>query len=661
MREKIRHILETNAAIAGNRAPDFGAGHDWLNVSRPLTLHGDLAGRLVLVDFWTYCCINCLHVLPDLEFLEEKYRDAPVAFVGCHSAKFTNEADTAHVREAVLRHGIAHPVVVDRDFAIWRRYGIRGWPGMALVGPSLEVLGFLSGEGNREVLDAMIEEAMALFDRRGFAWNRAPLPLRLERLAEAASDFLFPGKIAASPLGSSLFVADTGHHRVVQLDLDGRFLLAIGTGEPGARDGKLAEASFREPQGMAWHGRDLLVADTGNHLVRRIDLDKGTVKTIAGSGRKGRERRGSFAAREAALDSPWDLAVAGDAAFVAMAGPHQVWRLDLGRGAIEPYAGDGTERIQDGPRRDAAFAQPSGLATDGERLFVADSESSAIRAIDLRTEEVTTLAGARDEPRDLFHFGDDDGVGPGRRFQHPLGIALSGGTLFVADTFNHKLKTLDPATRRVKTLAGDGTSGRDDGARPRFFEPGGLAFAGGGRLYVADTNNHRVRVVDPASGRAETLVPRGVPIPMRHVAARADDLRAIPDLPGTARFATRASVAPGRGVLSVRLELPPRRSLASGAPHLFVIEPGDGAAIRFESTRGPIAAPAFEIPYEATAGAAAFTLRVLYYHCGADGTCQVRSAAFPVTASVEKKGARRIEIAVTAEGGETPEPPRKRR
>jgi len=662
MRDRIREVLEKNSALAGNRAPDFGAGHDWLNVARPLTLHGDLAGRLVLVDFWTYCCINCLHVLPDLEYLEAKFAGAPIAFVGCHSAKFANEADTEHVREAVLRHGISHPVVVDRDFAIWRAYGMRGWPGMALVGPGLEVLAFLSGEGNREPLEAMLEEALALFDRRGVAWNRAPLPIRLERDREATGDLRFPGKVVVSPLGSSIVVADTGHHRLVQAGLDGKFLLAIGSGEPGARDGRLAEATFREPQGMAFHGRDLLVADTGNHLVRRVDLDKGLVSTIAGTGAQGQERRGSFPAREIALNSPWDLAVAGSSLFVAMAGPHQIWRMDLAsaRSTIEPWAGDGSERILDGPRRAAAFAQPSGLASDGERLYVADSESSSIRAIDLRTEAVTTVAGARDEPRDLFHFGDEDGVGPGRRFQHPLGVALAGETLYVADTFNHKVKTVDLATRRVKTLAGDGASGRDDGERPRFFEPGGLAVVGGARrkLVVADTNNHRLRVVDPATGGAETLALRGVPIPMRHVAARVADLRALPDVPGTVRAEpTAATVAPGKGVLTVTLAPPARRTLALGAPHLFAIEGApEGGAFRLPRLRGAVETLVFDVPYEApaTKGARAeFALRVLYYHCGTDGTCQLRSVVFPVvlavavasaTSSKSKRGGKRVEI-----------------
>jgi len=645
MRERIRDLLVRNAAVEGNRAPDFGAGHEWLNVSRPLTLEKDLRGRLVLVDFWTYCCINCLHVLPDLEHLEEKFRAAPFAVVGCHSAKFANEADANHVREAVLRHGIRHPVVVDRDFAIWRNYGIRGWPGMAVIGPDLKILGFLSGEGNREVLEVLIEEAIALYDRESFAWNREPLPVRLESASVAPRELLFPGKIAASPLGSSLFVADTGHHRIVQVALDGKFLLAIGTGEAGAKDGRLCEASFREPQGLAFHGRSLLVADRGNHLVRRVDLETGRVETVAGTGERGRERQGSFRAREAALNSPWDLCAVGDSVFVAMAGPHQIWRLDLSRGAVEPWAGDGTERILDGPRRESAFAQPSGLSTDGERLFVADSESSAIRAIDLLTEEVATLAGARDEPRDLFHFGDEDGAGPGRRFQHPLGVLFANRMLHVADTFNHKLKTLDPATRRVKTLSGDGESGSDDGARPRFFEPAGLAYASG-KLYVADTGNHRVRVVDPASGAAATLVLSGVPIPMASAAGRALDVAAIPDLPGEETFPERrAPVAPGRGVLAVRLPLETGRKLALGAPHLFVVE-SKGDAVRFETSRGPVAATVFEIPFLAAgSGEARFTVRVLYYHCGSDGaSCEIGSAAFPIALTVARTGRTRVEI-----------------
>jgi thiol-disulfide isomerase/thioredoxin len=643
MREKIRQILARNDALAGNHAPDFGSGHEWLNVSRPLALHRDLHGKLVLVDFWTYCCINCMHVLPDLEYLEEKYRDEPVAFVGCHSAKFTNEADAANVREAVIRYRIRHPVVVDEDFRIWRSYGIRGWPGMVLISPEARILASVGGEGNRDLLDLLIEEALALYRQKGVPWNRDPLPIRLEADAKLTGDLSYPGKLVAAPGGSSLFVSDSNHNRVIEISLDGQFLNAIGSGEAGSRDGTLEKATFDRPQGLAFHGRALLVADTENHRVRRVDLDAGLVTTIAGAGGQGHERRGYWPAREVSLNSPWDLHVRGDDAYVAMAGPHQVWRLDLARGVIEAWAGDGSERRLDGTREECGFAQPSGLATDGEWLYVADSEASAIRAIRFESGEVRTLAGGGDDPRDLFHFGDEDGTGAGRRFQHPLGVHVAGGVLYVADAYNHKVKTVELATGRVTTLAGDGSRGTEDGSRARFSEPSGL-WALGRKLYIADSNNHRVRVLDLRRGDVSTLALRGVPIPRRHTLRPSAPPACIPDFPGMERAPEReVTLKPGNAVIRAALRPPGGRKLAEGSPHVYEVHQ-EGAALAFEAPRGTFASETLAIPAKATAGESSVVVRVLYYHCGDDLTCQLETMEWPLRVTVATAGDSEIEL-----------------
>ncbi|MDQ3701303.1 MAG: hypothetical protein M3442_10320, partial [Chloroflexota bacterium] len=153
-------------------------------------------------------------------------------------------------------------------------------------------------------------------------------------------------------------------------------------------------------------------------------------------------------------------------------------------------------------------AQPSGLSLDAgaTRLFVADSETSAIRAIDLPGGGVSTLLGAG-----LFEFGDIDGPATLARLQHPLGVSSwpddpQGPSLLIADTYNHRIKRLDLQTREVRTLIGAGAPGGfADGPGPsaRFSEPGGLAIARG-TLFVADTNNHRLRVVDLPGTAAES-------------------------------------------------------------------------------------------------------------------------------------------------------------
>ncbi len=432
--------------------------------------------------------------------------------VGVHSAKFPNEREAASLREAVARLRIGHPVVNDADFAIWQRYAVRAWPTLVLVDPEGYVVGGVSGEGH----GAELREAIARLVADARAAGRlaaGPRPFALARGAPAAgrramprTALAFPGKLLAEAQGNRLFVSDTGRHRVVVADQSGSILDVAGAAdEPGLADGPFEAARFREPQGLALVGPHLYVADTGNHAVRRLHLGDRTVETVAGTGRQqiGPPRAG--AGREdprlVALNSPWDCLAAGRWLYIAMAGCHQLWRLAIdGPARLEPFAGTGREQLVDGPRDRAGFNQPSGLATDGRVLYVADSEASAVRAVDLDGGRlVRTIVGAG-----LFEFGDVDGTADAVRLQHPLGIAYAGGVLYVADTYNHKVKRLFPAVRGVSTWLGTGRPGRGEGSPAALFEPSGLSVAWG-RLFVADTNNHRVVSADLATGTVEEL------------------------------------------------------------------------------------------------------------------------------------------------------------
>ncbi|MEE8232149.1 MAG: alkyl hydroperoxide reductase, partial [Thermoplasmata archaeon] len=323
-----------------------------------------------------------------------------------------------------------------------------------------------------------------------------PLLFYRERMPESA--LAFPAKILADL--PRLIIADTGHHRIVISDLGGKISDFAGTGDPGATDGPFEQATFRSPHGLAAAGTFLYVADTENHLIRRLDLEKRTVETIAGTGQQGTAIRQWGPARELSLNSPWDLCLGDGRLFMAMAGCHQIWVMDLSKARLELFAGTGKEAVIDGPRLNAALAQPSGLAIDGQTLYVTDSEASAIRAIDIHsTGFLRTLVG-----EGLFVFGDHDGVAEEVRLQHPLGISCVGGQVYVADTYNHKIKVLYPTMRAVKTVFGSGRPGDQDGPTPEFSEPGGLS-AAEDRLYIADTNNHGIRVAELTSGEATTL------------------------------------------------------------------------------------------------------------------------------------------------------------
>jgi hypothetical protein len=330
-----------------------------------------------------------------------------------------------------------------------------------------------------------------------------------------------------------------------------------------------------------------------------------------------------------------------------MAGPHQLWKLDTKKGRIGPFVGDGSERKADGPFSWAAFAQPSGLAEKDGIVYVADSESSSVRAVDLKAERVTTLAGGDDNPRNLFHFGDEDGIGPGKRLQHPLGVLIHDGVLHVADTYNHKLKTIDRTTGEVKTFAGTGKPGAADGpaAQATFHEPCGLA-AAGGKLFVADTNNHRIRVVDLATRAVSTLVLRGVPVPMTVAAASGKEAAhdgPLPELAGTVRHAPVAvKLAPGKAVLRLDLALPDGEKLAAGAPSQYRILVKEGG-VRPAAAGGKIEGTRVTVPLEVTA-AAQLEVQALYYHCRGTETCAVRSVRWPVAVEVGEGGAQAVEL-----------------
>ncbi len=506
-------------------APSLEGDFEWVNTTRPLSL-ADLRGKFVLIDFWTFCCINCMHILPELKKLEHAYPNELVV-VGVHSAKFEGEQESGNIREAVERYEIEHPVVNDAKRTIWNRYGIQSWPTLVLIDPEGQAVWVGSGERKFEDVKAIIDRGLPYYRSRGLL-KTAPFDF-IVKPKPATTPLRFPGKVLADETGGRLFVADSNHNRIVVADLAGKVQAVIGSGAIGRADGTFAGASFHHLQGMALAGNMLYVADTENQLLRRVDLDARTVTTIAGTGAQGDGfpgplPDGRFAGPPLAtpLNSPWALWVHGFDLYIAMAGSHQIWKLPLAGGVIGPYAGNGREDVAGGrllPTRpyatgSASFAQPSGLASNGSRLFVADSEGSAIRSVPFDPAgRVETLVGV---PGSLFDFGDVDGVGNTTRLQHPLGVVLYRGKLYVADTYNNKVKVLDLATRSCETLAGTGKVGHDDAAvgKPATFnEPAGIT-AADGKLYVADTNNHAIRVIDLTNGnRVSTLSLSGFAAP----------------------------------------------------------------------------------------------------------------------------------------------------
>lgn len=561
-------------------APDFPTGLDWLNVPGPLQIN-DLRGKVVILDFWTYGCINCIHMIPVLARLEAKYADELVV-VGVHSAKFANEGQTENIRQIVQRYDLKHPVINDHEFAVWRTYapyGVNAWPTFAIIDPRGNMLAVQPGEIPFESFDRVVGGMVDYFDSMG-ELDREPLELTLETDARANTALAFPGKVLADDATNRLFISDSNHHRIVVADLTTYEVLdVIGNGAQGLDNGGFAEATFNKPQGMALSDANLLyIADVNNHVIRAVDLTERTVTTLAGTGAQANSRSGAGPALETPLASPWDVELGdNDMLFIALAGPHQLWAMSLTDGVIFPFVGSGREGLLDGAFESAQLAQPSGLHYDDGLLYFADSESSSIRVADVRDNTVRTLAGPTEN--DLFTFGDVDGEVGESRLQHALGVvAGADGLLYVADTYNSRIKQLDPEAATIETLSGLGGLGgfRDGGADvAEFDEPGGLAYANG-LLYVADTNNHAIRLIDLTTGEVSTLT---FPNPeLLQIADRATVV-AGNAAAGLQITLPEQTLAAGEGQIEVRINLPDGYKLNDLAPFSSEWNSGNEAVV----------------------------------------------------------------------------------
>lgn len=616
-------------------APEFPIGLDWLNTEQPLTL-AQLQGKLVLLDFWTYGCVNCMHVIPDLKQLEAEYPEELVV-IGVHSAKFDNEGLTENIRQVIIRYGIEHPVVNDHEFAVWNTWGASAWPSSVLIDPSGNAVLGHRGEGVYRVYKPLIEGLVQEFDEAGLI-DRSPLALKLEREGRAPTVLSFPGKVLVDEDRGRLFISDTGNHRLLIIELaTGQVLDVIGGTEPGFLNGSYQVAAFHDPQGLALSadGAQLYVADSSNHAIRLIDLEVRTIDTLVGTGKQAQSYppQGGIAPN-VDLSSPWDLELEGDQLFIAMAGSHQIWSLDLESGSINSLVGSGREGTLDGPLEASELAQPSGLALDRfGRLFFADSESSSIRWADLAEGgEVWTAVGSG---RSLFDFGDQDGFGPEVRLQHPLGVVSYEDRVYVADTYNSKIKRLDPEARVIETLFGD-EQGWRDGAEALFYEPGGLD-AAGGKLYVADTNNHAIRIIDLENGETNTLVISGI-----------EAFLPASDFTGTVVELDSVTLAPGTGMLMLDLILPQGYKVNDIAPSSMIWTIEGDIVESVHDADWIIVGPEFPIDKELTfsegIGRLSGDLTLYYCESEKDTFCLIERVRIILPLLVDQGGADAVHI-----------------
>jgi DNA-binding beta-propeller fold protein YncE len=594
-------------------AAEFPSGLEWLNAPGPLTLR-QLRGKFVLLDFWTYCCINCMHLIPDLRQLEQKYAKDLVV-VGVHSAKFENEKQSSQILDAIVRYGVRHPVVNDNALEIWKLYSIEGWPTVVLINPDGKIMGRLSEEHVYSSLDPVLAGAIPYFAAKG-KLKTGPIEWPLEEARRPDTLLAYPGKISADPESHRLFVSDSNHHRILVLDASGRLLDTIGSGSAGTAGGAFERAEFNQPQGTALTGGRLYIADTGNHTIRIADLTRRTVSTMLGTGAQAAAAILAGTGTSVALNSPWDLAVSGGKLYIAMAGSHQLFVADLATAELRPFAGSGMEGLAKGSALAASLAQPSGVAIDGDTLYFADSEASAIRGVSIGANaKVSTIIG-----KGLFDFGDVDGASGKARLQHPLGVAVHDGLLYVADTYNSRIKVVDPQRRTSFTFAGSGQRAMIDGSfeHAAFNEPSGLAWLEG-KLYVADTNNHQVRVLDPSSKTVSTLPLAGLESLVT---------RQIRRFSGRIVNLGEKQVDPSGSDLLVDLALPEGYKLNPAAPFFLqwrsIDAAGNQAPARLE--KRDASEPKFPValPLPALSGTVTVAIQTVAYYCkDAASTCYV--------------------------------------
>ena len=610
-------------------APELSGGASWLNVSKLLTL-ADLRGKVVLLDFWTYCCINCMHIIPDLKKLEAKYPKELVV-IGVHSAKFQNEREAENIRQAILRYGIEHPVINDSNLAIWQAYGARAWPTLVLIDPEGNIVGSDTGEGHYELLDKLIGKLVSEFRSKNLI-NEKPIPLSLEKYKLGPSSLSFPGKILADETSNRLFIADSNHNRIVITNLEGEVLDIAGNGEIGRGYGAFKDAGFHHPQGTTLQGDNLYVADTENHLIRKLDLKSKTVKTIAGTDKQAAFMDTGGMGAFSSLNSPWDLVYLDGRLYIAMAGAHQIWVMDLETTVFQPFAGSGAEGRTDGLLDKSALAQPSGITVSGKRLYFADSEVSSIRYVDLEKKEVKTVVG-----QDLFVFGDVDGKGDEVRLQHPLGVFNHNGLVYIADTYNHRIKVLNPLDRTCRTFAGNGKAGYVDGKDARFYEPGGLSIARN-KLYVADTNNHAIRVLDMKTKEVSTLQIKG----LKTEVSKDMSQSAIPSFARSVELPLKTLKADSEIQLTLNIQLPKGYHVNPNAPLIYRIDTGSGIQVeqanrevRLEKPELPIKISGKTTPEVQSTD---LKISVSFYYCREDnqGACYMDAVVWHQPVKIDK-------------------------
>jgi thiol-disulfide isomerase/thioredoxin len=481
-----------------------GSSKEWLNVSRDLRM-GDLKNRIVLLDFWTYACVNCMHMIPEIKKLEEEFGDK-LTVVGVHSGKFDNEKEIENIKSAVLKFDINHPVVNDNDSSIWKKFNVSSWPTLILLDPRGNIQKVYIGEGNGVKIHSDIKKLIKKYNPK---ITRSPLPILLEKNKIVDHVLQFPSKVAFAKNFSykniartnALVVSSTASNKIIIAKLTGEIILEIGSQDGGFEDGKIEDAKFNLPRGLLYRNNVLYVADTGNHALRKIDFANNKVSTIAGDTTRGDIISLTNSAKKTKLASPWDLDFFPDRnnIIIANAGTHQLLKYNISKGVISPFAGSGKEGIADGKFPNNSLAQTGGLSSFGGKLYFVDSETSSLRVAD-SSGNIKTLIG-----KGLFDFGRKNGEVDKALMQHPVGVTADDTGIYIADTLNHIIRKYNFSTKKISDYSGS-VQGSEVGPKKKtsYNAPEDIISILD-KFYIADTNNNRILVLDRKDRTSEIL------------------------------------------------------------------------------------------------------------------------------------------------------------
>ncbi len=477
------------------KAIEFLENSPWINSAKPLTLN-DLTGNVLMLCFWNFFSTSCTRAVQDIHRIEEAFSGRQFVMVFIHSSRFGGAISTEHVALAALRYGIRFPVMIDNTLDAWNSYGVNDWPSYIIIDAEGNIMGSLSGEDKADRIIHAIERALEDGARKNILLKILP---SFHGQPGPPSLLSFPGKIEIDREKGHFFVSDTGHHRVLHLSLEkentARIIAEYG-GRAGFSDGRTIRAAFRSPMGLSVLGQTLFVADSENHAIRSIDLNTREVTTIAGTGLAGFTPSYSGNPKKISLNMPMDIVIAGGYLFIAMAGLNQIWQLDLDNNYISNFIGSGLEGIFDGPFSASSLAKPCGIAIINQIMYIADANSSAVRAADLKSHILSTLIG-----KGLYSFGYIDGHFSDALLLHPTGIDAIKSRLFIADTYNNAIRFSEVPGTVIRSLIGPKPDSsvviNESSELTPLCEPNDVVYHNG-KLYIADSGNHLIRIYDIA-------------------------------------------------------------------------------------------------------------------------------------------------------------------